>query len=89
MLLSKRQNGLKSGLSEINASPAALSLCPVAVGWAATVWSGVTTATENLTTPQAKTTTAEKNVTTPKRKKVTTATGKIKMYNNSSEYLYL
>lgn len=43
----------------------ALSQCPVAAGTTATVWSGVTIATGNLTTLQTKTTTAENNVTTP------------------------
>ena len=39
------------GLSGIEDSPAALSLCPIADGTTTTVWSGVTTDVEILTTP--------------------------------------
>lgn len=39
------------GLLEIRVSLEDLSLCPAATSNAATVWSGVTTATEKLTTP--------------------------------------
>jgi hypothetical protein len=79
MLLSERQNGLKSRAFGDQRLSGSSFLCPIDTDIMTTAQMILATVTKKMTTPTEKTTTAEKK----RQHSLTTATGNIKTYDKS------